>query len=99
MLKLLFPDYRCRLMYLDLTMATISTSSLVTIFNKCKRLRKLSLESVPVNDNVLSALAANRDIEVLNLAMATGINIDGLKNLLINCRKLVFLIFFFCQMK
>ncbi|XP_068897785.1 S-phase kinase-associated protein 2 isoform X2 [Tenebrio molitor] len=86
--KAAFPDYRCRLMYLDLTMATISTSSLVTIFNKCKRLRKLSLESVPVNDNVLSALAANRDIEVLNLAMATGINIDGLKNLLINCRKI-----------
>ncbi|RZC32559.1 S-phase kinase-associated protein 2, partial [Asbolus verrucosus] len=70
-------DFRCRLMYLDLTMATVSTTSLTAIFSKCKRLKKLSLESVPVNDSVLLALSGNRDIEVLNLAMATGINVEG----------------------
>ncbi|XP_063921795.1 S-phase kinase-associated protein 2 [Zophobas morio] len=81
-------DFRCRLMYLDLTMATIAPSSLTIIFNKCRRLKKLSLETVPVSDNVLVALSANKDLEVLNLAMASGINVGGLKALLTHCRKL-----------
>lgn len=81
------PDYRCRLMYLDLTMAVVAPSSLVTIFNQCRRLKKLSLESVPINDSVLIALSVNRDLEVLNLAMASGINAEGLRHLLISCRK------------
>ncbi|EFA10811.2 S-phase kinase-associated protein 2 [Tribolium castaneum] len=86
--KASLPDYRCRLMYLDLTMASVSPSSLVTIFNQCRRLKKLSLESVPIDDNVLVALSANRELEVLNLAMASGIGVEGLRYLLTNCRKI-----------
>ncbi|XP_023019866.1 S-phase kinase-associated protein 2 [Leptinotarsa decemlineata] len=82
------PDFRSRLLYLDLSMSFISTASLVMLFGKCRRLKKLSLENVPVNDDVLIALSANRDIEVINFAMVTGMMEDGLKYLLTNCRKI-----------
>lgn len=74
-------------MYLDLSMANISTSSLTQFFSKCKRLKKLSLENVPVCDEVLIAMSANKDIEVINFAMSTGITETGLKSLLANCRR------------
>lgn len=77
-------------MYLDLTMANIATKSLTIIFSKCKRLKKLSLESVPVDNEVLAALSGNKDIEVLNLAMSNGIYIEGAAYLLKHCRKFVF---------
>ncbi|KAG5864594.1 hypothetical protein JTB14_013948 [Gonioctena quinquepunctata] len=57
------PDFKSRLLYLDLSMSFISSSSLVALFGKCKRLKKLSLENVPVNDDVLIALSSNKDIE------------------------------------
>lgn len=81
-------DFRSRLLYLDLSMAHISVDSLVILFSKCRRLKKLSLENVPVNDDVLLALSANKDIEVLNLTMCNGIQEDGLRYLLTNCRQL-----------
>lgn len=80
-------DFTSRLMYLDLSMANISTSSLALLFSKCKRLKKLSLENVPVNDDVLITLSANKDIEIINFAMSTGIREDGLKYLLTSCRR------------
>ncbi|KAK9871829.1 hypothetical protein WA026_014285 [Henosepilachna vigintioctopunctata] len=82
------PDFRCRLLFLDLSMAYISTDSLISLFNKCQRLKKLSLEHVPVNDEVLEALAGNKDLEIINLAMATGIKEPGLQYLFRNCRKI-----------
>ncbi|KAJ8920214.1 hypothetical protein NQ315_011875 [Exocentrus adspersus] len=82
------PDFTARLMYLDLSMAYICTDTLALLFSKCRRLKKLSLENVPVNDDVLIALSGNRDIEVINFALSTGIREDGLKYLLTNCRKI-----------
>ncbi|XP_060526311.1 S-phase kinase-associated protein 2 [Cylas formicarius] len=82
------PDFQVRLLYLDLSMVHISLEGLTTLFSKCKRLRKLSLENVPVNDEVLLALSSNRDIEVINFAMCTGIQQTGLKHLLGNCKKI-----------
>ncbi|XP_018567474.1 S-phase kinase-associated protein 2 [Anoplophora glabripennis] len=82
------PDFKSRLLYLDLSMAYISPESLAMLFGKCRRLKKLSLENVPVNDDVLIALSGNKDIEVINFAMSTGIQEDGLKYLLTNCRKI-----------
>lgn len=81
-------DFRSRLLYLDLSMTHISTDSLVILFSKCRRLKKLSLENVPVNDDALLALSANKDIEVINFAMCTGIQEDGLRYLLTNCRQI-----------
>ncbi|XP_066157291.1 S-phase kinase-associated protein 2 [Euwallacea fornicatus] len=81
-------DFRSRLLYLDLSMAYISKPSLVELFKKCRRLKKLSLENIPLNDEVLVALSANKDIEVINFAMCSGIYEDGLKHLLTNCRQI-----------
>lgn len=63
-------------------MSVISTESAVQLFSKCRQLRKLSLEHVPVNDAVCKALAQNRKLEVLNLAMSTGITTYGIRKLL-----------------
>ncbi|XP_031620766.1 S-phase kinase-associated protein 2 [Contarinia nasturtii] len=75
-------DYSTKVQYLDLSMAVISTDSLVQLFTKCRQLRKLSLEHVPVNDAVCKAIAQNRKLEVLNLSMCTGINPYGVKKIL-----------------
>lgn len=80
-------DFQSRLLYLDLSMAYITPNSLVTIFNKCRRLKKLSLENVRVSDSVLLALSANKDIEVINFALCSGLREDGLRHLLSNCKR------------
>lgn len=81
------PDFRSRLLYLDLSMADISKETLAELFNKCDRIKKLSMELVPVDDNVLLALSRNADIEVINFTMSEGLQLEGLKYLLTNCRK------------
>lgn len=63
-------------------MAIIPIGTLVQLFSKCRQLRKLSLEHVPINDAVCKALALNRKLEVLNLAMCTGITTYGIRKLL-----------------
>lgn len=80
-------DFLSRLLYLDLSMVTASKQTLKILFSKCKRLKKLSLENVPVDTEVLETLSGNKDIEVINFAMATGITNEGLKLLLQSCRK------------
>lgn len=62
-------------------MAVISTESAFQLFSKCKQLRKLSLEHVPVNDGVCKAIAQNRKLEVLNLAMSSGITPYGIRKI------------------
>lgn len=75
-------DFLARVQFLDLSMAVISTDSLTQLFSKCRQLRKLSLEYVNVNDAVCKALAQNRKIEVLNLAMCTGLTTYGVRKLI-----------------
>lgn len=62
-------------------MAVISPNALVQLFSKCRYLRKLSLEHVPLNDGVCKALAQNRKLEVLNLAMCSGFTAYGIRKL------------------
>ncbi|XP_017774518.1 PREDICTED: S-phase kinase-associated protein 2 isoform X2 [Nicrophorus vespilloides] len=81
-------DFQSRLLYLDLSLVHVSPESLTSLFTKCQRLKKLSLEHVQINTEVLQALAQNKELEVLNLAMVQGIEVDGLKVLLKNCKKL-----------
>ncbi|KAB0795108.1 hypothetical protein PPYR_11947 [Photinus pyralis] len=81
-------EFRSRLLYLDLSMATINQEALTMLFSKCRRLKKLSLEHVPVDNNVLFALSRNRELEILNLAMVEGITLEGFHHILANCRKL-----------
>lgn len=81
-------DFRSRLLLLDLSMVNISCDSLVELFKRCNRLKKLSLEHVKVNENVLSALSLSKNLEILNLAMVEGINEKGLRYLLSNCQNI-----------
>lgn len=85
--KASLPDFRARLLYLDLSMAEITKQTLTELLRKCQRLKKISLEHVPVDDGVLEALSGNKDIEVINLAMAEGITTEGMTFLLSNCKK------------
>lgn len=82
-----FSDFKGRLLYLDLSNAHISYDSLIEVFNKCNKLKKISLECVRVNEDVMSALAQCADLEVVNLSMAEGLEIEGLTNLLSSCKK------------
>lgn len=71
-----------KLQYLDLSMATITQESLVALFTKCRNLKKLSLESVPINSAVCAEIGKNRKLEALNLTMCTGLDEHGVTNLL-----------------
>lgn len=81
-------EFRARILYLDMSMTCISEKSLGRLFSKCYRLKKLSLEQVPISTEVLSALSQSHDLEVLNLAMCTGITLEGVKCLLTECQRL-----------
>lgn len=88
-------DFLARVQYLDLSMAVISPDSLLQLFSKCRQLRKLSLEYVNVTDAVCKALAQNRKMEVLNLAMCTGLTTYSVRKLL-NSLKWYAAQLFFC---
>lgn len=70
-----------KIQFLDLSMATIETNTLAQLFSKCRYIRKLSLENVPLNDAVCKTLAQNRKLEVLNIAMCTGLTAYGVRKL------------------
>lgn len=63
-------------------MATISVSSLHELLTKCGKLKKLSLESVPINSAVCAAIGRNRNLEAVNLTMCTGLDKFGIANML-----------------
>lgn len=63
-------------------MATITQESLVALLSKCGNLKKLSLESVPINSAVCAGIGKNRHLEALNLTMCTGLDENGVTNLL-----------------
>lgn len=75
-------DASSRLAYLDLSMASIDTESLRELLSACRFLVKLSLEAVPINDSICRKIAANRSIEVLNLAMCEGLTTVGIRFML-----------------
>lgn len=83
------PEFKGRLSYLDLSMAHISFDALITIFNKCTKLKKLSLENVAVNADVMKALSQSIELEVLNLSLAEGLDLAGVTSLLSSCQKYV----------
>lgn len=80
-------DFKARLLYLDLSMASISKQTLTELFLKCDRLKKVSLELVNVDAEVMFALSQNSNIEVLNLTMVEGLDETGFRYLLSSCKK------------
>lgn len=75
-------DYRSKLQYLDLSMASIEVKELVRLLHTCRSLKKLSLEFVPINDYVCREISENEKIETLNLAMCEGLSTEGLTMML-----------------
>lgn len=80
--------YQSKLQYLDLSMCTISTSSLQLFLSKCRKLKKLSLEHVTVTDDICEEIAANVDIDSLNMTMCEGIKELGLEVMAIKLQNL-----------
>lgn len=70
--------FQTKLQYLDLSMASIDETSLAQLLSTCRLLKKLSLEQLKIDTNVCKEVAENKDLEVLNLAMCEGLEIDGL---------------------
>lgn len=71
-------DYRSKLQFLDLSMASIEVKELVILLQTCRSLKKLSLEFVPIDDNVCREISENVKMETLNLAMCEGLSLEGI---------------------
>ncbi|XP_006622814.1 S-phase kinase-associated protein 2 isoform X2 [Apis dorsata] len=80
--EVLTDGYISKLQYLDLSMAVISPNGLAMLLSKCKYLKKLSLEKCTVNRLCCKAISDNNDLEILNLTMCDGLDIECIKNLM-----------------
>lgn len=67
------PDFVTKLQYLDLSMIYITKPSLKMLLSRCRELKKLSLEHVPINDEICYEIAKNVNLEALNMAMCLGL--------------------------
>uniref|UniRef100_A0A034VXV6 S-phase kinase-associated protein 2 n=2 Tax=Bactrocera dorsalis TaxID=27457 RepID=A0A034VXV6_BACDO len=82
------PKFESKLQYLDLSMVSVAKPSLKMLLSRCRQLKKLSLEHVPINDEICNEIAKNTNLEALNLAMCIGLEawsvrkiMESLKNL------------------
>lgn len=80
--QVLTDGYISKLQYFDLSMAVISPDGLAMLLSKCKYLRKLSLEKCVVNRACCKAISENSDLEVLNLTMCEGMDVECIKDLM-----------------
>lgn len=55
-------------------MANLSRSALQELLQHCRQLRKLSLEHLAVDTRICVQIASNRELEVLNLTMTSGLS-------------------------
>lgn len=69
-------------------MAVISKASLKLFLSKCRRLKKLSLEHIPLDAGILKEISENKDLESLNMTMCEGIETNSLKTVLTNLKNL-----------
>lgn len=61
-----------------MTEAIIDTKSLNAILKHTKLLKKISLESLEINNETLMHLSLNTKLETLNLCQTKGLLVDGL---------------------
>ncbi|XP_076238949.1 S-phase kinase-associated protein 2 isoform X2 [Calliopsis andreniformis] len=79
----IFTDgYISKLQYLDLSLAVISPDGLAMLLSKCKYLKKLSLEKCVLNKSCCKAMSENSDLEILNLTMCEGMDVECIKDLM-----------------
>ncbi|GAB0090993.1 S-phase kinase-associated protein 2 [Sergentomyia squamirostris] len=74
--------FESKLQYLDLSMSNITALGLQQLFKTCRHLIKLSLEHLTISDRVCEELAHNTQLEVLNLALCSGLTSRGVRMLL-----------------
>nr|XP_029723559.1 S-phase kinase-associated protein 2 [Aedes albopictus]XP_029723565.1 LOW QUALITY PROTEIN: S-phase kinase-associated protein 2-like [Aedes albopictus] len=67
------PCYETKLQFLDLSMCSIERETLRELLSRCRSLRKLSLENVPVDTECCREIACNVNLEALNLTMCEGL--------------------------
>ncbi|XP_026724514.1 S-phase kinase-associated protein 2-like isoform X2 [Trichoplusia ni] len=92
------PALPSRLQFLDLSMASIDLESLQQLLLRCPSLRKLSLESVPLDRACCRAIGQCNNLETLNLTMAQGITAEGLESILDGCPGLLSLNISWCNL-
>lgn len=71
-----------RIECLDLTNTTIDTCSLNKLLSHTKSLRKISLESLDLDDETFQHLSGNPSIDTLNLCLCRNITVDGIISML-----------------
>lgn len=74
--------YSSKLQYLDLSMAVIAPWDLAILLAKCKYLKKLSLEKCVLDGSCCVAIGENVNLEVLNLTMCEGMDVECIRNLM-----------------
>lgn len=79
------PVLHSKLVLLDLSYATIPPADLYDLLSTCNLLKKLSLESLALSDDVCSVVAANKKLTTLNLSMATGLTPRGMETIFAGC--------------
>ncbi|XP_076387670.1 S-phase kinase-associated protein 2 isoform X3 [Megachile rotundata] len=79
--QVLTDNYISKLQYLDLSMAVISPDGLAMLLSVCKYLKKLSLEKCLVNRSCCKAIGENNDLEILNLTMCEGMDVECIKDI------------------
>jgi len=87
-LKIFSDKDSCKLQYLDLSMATISSKCLGELLTTCKNLKKLALERCDLSDRVCSAISKNSNLEVIHLALTSGLSDVGIASLTSGFKKL-----------
>ncbi|XP_062557246.1 S-phase kinase-associated protein 2 isoform X2 [Armigeres subalbatus] len=68
------PEFETKLQFLDLSMCSIDQETLRELLSRCRSLRKLSLENVPVNTECCREIINNVNLEALNLTMCEGLD-------------------------
>ncbi|XP_054275646.1 S-phase kinase-associated protein 2 isoform X2 [Macrosteles quadrilineatus] len=82
-------NFFCDLQYLDLSMALIKANDLAHLLGMCTRLKKLSVEHCDTDAAVCASIAANTELEVLNMSQCYQLDAAGLEEILICCSELV----------
>ncbi|KAL7072886.1 hypothetical protein ACQ4LE_008057 [Meloidogyne hapla] len=79
-----------KLTHLDLSHATYENAEiLLRIFERCRNLEALSLESCPLlNDSICNEIGKNLDLRFLDLVYVNSLSATGIYSILSNCRSL-----------
>ena len=69
-------------------MVAITKPSLKMLLARCHQLKKLSLEHVPLNDEICNEIGKNTGLEALNLAMCSGLEAWTIRKMMENLKQL-----------